>query len=46
MQDEEVIIWLTRLKNSIKGKFEPELELTVALTIAIDRMQTNIEKNE
>lgn len=39
MSDQEAIIWLTRLKNSIKGKFESELEITVALDVAIKSLE-------
>lgn len=39
MTDEEAVVWLTRLKNSIHGKFEQELELNVALDVAIKRLE-------
>ena len=42
MSDQEAIVWLTRLKNSIKGKFEAELEITVALDVAIKSLEDDI----
>ena len=38
MEDYEVVTWLERLKNSLKGKFENELELRIALDIAIRKI--------
>ena len=46
MSDQEVINWLTRLKNSIDGKFESETELKVALEIAIKRISEDTEYSE
>lgn len=39
MSDQEAIIWLTRLKNSVKGKFESELEIITALDVAIKSLE-------
>ena len=39
MTDSEAALWLTRLQSTIKGKYEPELEIHVALSIAIDKLQ-------
>ena len=39
MTNYEATVWLTRLKNSIKGKFESDLEISVALDMAIDSLK-------
>lgn len=40
MTDSEAALWLTRIQSTIKGKYEPELEIHVALSIAIDRLRS------
>lgn len=39
MTDHERAVWLTRLKNSIKGKYESELELQESLSRAIQLLE-------
>ena len=39
MTNAEAAVWLYRLKNSIKGKFEADLEISVALDMAIDALK-------
>ena len=39
MDNYEATVWLTRLKNSIKGKFEADFEISVALDTAIDALK-------
>ncbi|MBQ2856616.1 MAG: hypothetical protein IJE78_05700 [Bacteroidaceae bacterium] len=39
MTDHERAVWLARLKNSIKGKYESELELQESLSRAIQLLE-------
>ena len=39
MTNAEAAVWLYRLKNSIKGKFEADLEISVALDMTIDALK-------
>ena len=39
MTDHERALWLTRLKNSIKGKYEPDNEIQDSLDRAIQLLE-------